>query len=182
MKSFIISLAVAVLASQSLSAQNTVSDTVKTDSLHFKNSWYIEFGGIRPLGVTINYERFLEGHPWGISVHAGIGGGIIPDIFTNDLNVYATIPIGISYNIPVSANKRSMIEVGGTYTYAPGLGEALWGVHQNNSFLQAVVSWRYESRSHTTQFRATLYPIVVNFSNGLNSLRPSLGFSIGKKF
>lgn len=183
MKSFIISIAIAALAAQSLSAQTAVTDTAKKDSLqHRKNSWYAEFLGASLLGTTFNYERFIEGHPWGLSVHAGIGGGIIPELFSDNVNAYAAIPLGVSYNIPVTRNKRGLIEIGGTYTFLPGLDVSSWGADQKRSIFLAVLSWRWESPAHLVQFRATIYPSTANFSDGLEGSKPWIGFSIGKKF
>jgi len=183
MKRMIITIAIAVLTAHNLSAQTTAAGTTQTDdSLQYKkNSWYIEFAGASLLGMTINYERFLGGHPWGFSVRAGIGGGIVPEIFTDKVDVYVVFPVGLSYNIPVSASKRNMIEVGGVFEYVSGLPANTFDTNTTH-FYQGVVSWRYESSSHRTQFRASIYPNIVTLDNGHTGLFPWVGFSIGQKF
>jgi opacity protein-like surface antigen len=185
MKSLITLVAVATLAMQSASAQNLTAEAEKPYDLQAKNSWYVEFGGAAALGISINYERFLEGHPWGISIHAGIGGGFYTNLFSTDdnLHFYGAIPVGVSYNVPVTPNKRNLIEIGATYSFMPGfnIGGNI-NADQALNLLQGQISWRFESATHTTHFRASLYPVVENTSNHASAIRPWIGFSIGKKF
>src|SRR5579863_8997389 len=107
MKKLIFVLAIAALSAQSLKAQTTAA---ADSTLNLKNSWYFEFAGASISGATFNYERFLSKTPGSFSIHAGIGGGIVPHIFDNGADVFAAFTGGLSYNIPVTKDKRGMIE------------------------------------------------------------------------
>ncbi|MFI5158959.1 MAG: hypothetical protein ACHQF4_08830 [Sphingobacteriales bacterium] len=180
MKKIIFLLAVTVITAQNLRAQDTTTRTVADSTLNFKNSWYIEFLGSSLLGITFNYERFLSKTPGGLSVHAGFGGGIIPHIFTSGADFYGTLNGGVSYNIPVTANKRGMIEIGGVYGWYSGAVLSQFG---DDSIISAdapagLLSWRHQSVKGNTQIRAT----IMTFVEPGGRLQPWIGFSVGQRF
>ncbi|MGZ3765066.1 MAG: hypothetical protein ACXVB0_10120 [Mucilaginibacter sp.] len=178
MKRLIILLAITVIAAQKLSAQNTAT-TVVADTV-LKNSWYFEFAGASISGVTINYERFFSKDPGGFSIHGGVGGGIVPHIFDSGADFFGSFTGGVSYNIPVSKDKKGMIEFGGIYSYYSGQILAQFG--DNNTLSAAVpallAGWRHQSASGKTQIRAT----VLAFFDQRAQVLPWVGFSIGRKF
>jgi len=177
MKKLIFLLAIAAFAAQSVKAQTTASvDT----TANLQNSWYFEFAGASLTGATFNYERFLSKTSGGLSIHAGVGGGLIPHIFDNGSDFFGVFTGGLSYNIPVTANKRGMIELGGIYTYYSGQVLAQFG---DNSTISASVpagllSWRHISESGKTQIRIT----GLAFVGPRGSVLPWVGFSIGRRF
>ncbi|HEY4327115.1 MAG TPA: hypothetical protein VGN20_24220 [Mucilaginibacter sp.] len=173
MKRLIFSIAIAVIIIRNASAQNTASQTMAADTVtNLKNAWYIEVAGASLIGVTFNYERFLSKKPGGLSVHAGFGGGVFT--LFDDGFVFGAVPAGISYNIPTSADKRQMIEIGGDYSLIFAEGD-------QSSFLSGIVSWRYETPSHNLIIRLTLMPIIRPIGEE-DSGGPWFGFSIGRRF
>ena len=173
MKTFIISLAILTLTAQSLRAQTTGSAAADSSNNQY-NSWYAEFGGQSLVGVTFNYERFLSKKPGGFSVHIGAGGGYLPDLFDDGIVLFGAFPAGISYNIPVTENKRQFIEVGASYSFL------LVPSDVNANLTSLNVSYRYQSPSGKFQLRATLTPLM--YSIGDNTAVPWLGFSLGRRF
>jgi hypothetical protein len=145
-------------------------------AMPFKNSFYVEFGGASLLGLTANYERFLSKQPGGFSVRAGLGGGYLPGIF-DDGQLFAALPLGISYNIPISRNKRNLIEIGGTYSFIYAGGD-----YDNTQFISPILGFRYESPLGKFQLRATLMPVLYSTVDKSIADIPWFGFSIGTKF
>jgi len=177
MKKLIFLLAIASFTAQNPKAQTTAPvDT----AAHLQNSWYFEFAGASLAGVTFNYERFLSKTPGGFSIHGGIGGGLIPHIFDNGADFFGAFTGGVSYNIPVTTNKRGMIELGGIYTYYSGQILSQFGDDSTigTGVPAALVSWRHLSASGKTQIRATLLGLIGPDGQVL----PWVGFSIGRRF
>lgn len=193
MKKLIFTLTFAVAASQCLYAQN--SSIAATDTtLKFKNYIFGEIAG-SSLGLTVNYERFLSKNPGGFSVRAGLGFGILPDTYAPSF--FASIPLGISYNFPVSKNKHDFFELGGSYTFISGSDDRTshnssllgfnfsysTGVDLRNIRIAGVVTgWRHTSASGKTQIRLYLMPVLVNVADHASSNVPDIGFSIGHRF
>jgi hypothetical protein len=177
MKKVIFLLAIAAFSAQGLKAQNT---TAADSALNLKNSWNFEFAGASLSGATFNYERFLSKTPGGFSIHGGIGGGIVPHIFDNGADVFAAFTGGVSYNIPVTTNKRGMLELGGIYTYYSGKILSQFGDDSTVGvgIPAALVGWRHLSASGKTQIRATWLALVG--PNG--EVQPWVGFSVGRRF
>ncbi|HWB26285.1 MAG TPA: hypothetical protein VG738_12430 [Chitinophagaceae bacterium] len=155
------------------STQAQSSASAEKDTTTKQNGWYVEVAGQSILGVTFNYEHYFSKKPGGLSVHIGFGGGYLPDIFDDGITVFGALPAGLSYNIPVSANKQHFIEVGGGYTYLFSNGGASLG--------SVTAGYRYVSPSGL-QIRATLMPAVFLLGNGGGGPLPWAGFSIGKRF
>jgi hypothetical protein len=179
MKKLIILLTIVVIAAQKLSAQNPAPAAV-ADTAVYQNSWYFEFAGASLTGVTFNYERFISKTPGRFSIHGGIGGGIIPHIFDNGADFFGAVTGGVSYNIPVTTDKRGMIELGGIYTYYSGEVLAQFGDNStiNTGIPAALVSWRHLSASGKTQIRITGLALIGPNGQAL----PWVGFSIGQRF
>jgi hypothetical protein len=177
MKKLIFLLAIASFTAQSIKAQTTApADT----TANLQNSWYFEFAGASITGATFNYERFLSKTAGGLSIHGGIGGGLIPHIFDNGSDFFGVFTGGISYNIPVTTNKRGMIELGGIYTYYSGQILSQFGDNSTygTGVPAALISWRHLSASGKTQIRATVLGLIGPRSQVL----PWVGFSIGRRF
>ncbi len=161
-----------------VSAQNAANVT-DTSVNTMQNGWYIEGAGQSILGVTFNYERYFSKKPGGLSVHVGFGGGYLPSIFEDGVTVFGAISAGLSYNIPVSANKQHFIEVGVGYAYLfGGTGSDAGG----GSLGSVNAGYRYISPSGKLQIRATLMPAVFLLSGGGGGPLPWAGFSIGRRF
>lgn len=178
MKKLIILLAITSISAQKLFAQNAVPP-VLTDTA-YQNSWYFEFAGASLTGATVNYERFLSKDPGGFSVHGGIGGGIIPHIFDSGADFFGSFTGGLSYNIPVSKDKKGMIELGVIYSYYSGKLLTQFGDNnmQSGSAPALLASWRHQSASGKTQIRAT----GMIFFDGNGHALPWIGFSVGRRF
>ena len=177
MKKLFFLLAITALSTQGLRAQTTVSaDTIAAR----QNSWYFEFAGASLTGVTFNYERFLSKTPGGLSIHGGIGGGIVPHIFDSGSDFFGAFTGGVSYNIPITKDKRAMIEVGGIYSYYSGKFFSEFGdsTTHGTGIPGALVSWRHLSVSGKTQIRASWFLFI----NAEGQVLPWVGFSIGRRF
>ncbi len=178
MKQVIFLLAIMVVTMQKLSAQNTAGTAVADTVLH--NSWYFEFAGASLSGATINYERFFSKDPGGLSIHGGVGGGIVPHIFDSGADFFGVLTGGLSYNIPVSKDKRGMIEFGGIYSYYSG---GLLRQFGDNNTVSAsapalLAGWRRQIGSGKTHIRITL----LAFFDQHVSVIPWVGFSVGRRF
>lgn len=170
-------LALLLMAAVCLPAFAQTTTTLATDTASaYKNSFYVEFGGAALLGITANYEKFLSKKPGGFSVRVGLGGGYAPALF-DDGTAFAALPLGISYNIPISANKRSCIEVGGTYSFIFAGGNK-----DNAQVVSPIMGYRYESPSGKFQLRCTVMPVLYSAVDNSFGVIPWFGFSIGTKF
>jgi len=177
MKKLFFLLAIAAFTAQNLKAQTTsAADT----TANLRNSWYFEFAGASLTGLTFNYERFLSKTPGGFSIRGGIGGGFIPHIFDSGADFFGAFTGGVSYNIPVTGNKRGMIEVGSIYTYYSGHILSQFGDDSNvgTGVPAALASWRHLSASGKTQIRATW----LAFISPDGWVQPWVGFSVGQRF
>jgi hypothetical protein len=157
--------------SDTLVAKNTISPLVK------KNSWFFELGGAG-LALTFNYERFLSKKPGGLSLRAGIGGGFV---VAGEGIGFLSLPLGVSYNLPVSKNKDHFIEFGANYTYITGgvIGEEESSGH--GAIISPEIGWRHINPKSGWMFKAVLIPVFVDAATG-DAIGPYAGFSFGKKF
>jgi len=175
MKKMLLSIMlVAAICAQAFAQPATTLNTDTTTI--YKNSFYVEVGGAALLGLTANYERFLSKKPGGFSMRIGLGGGYVPGIFDDGI-VFAALPLGLSYNIPISPNKRNFIEVGGTYSFIFAGGD-----DNNTQFISPIVGYRYESPSGKFHLRCTLMPVLYSAVDNSTADIPWFGFSIGTKF
>lgn len=184
MKKLIIPIAIFMIIQIHAKAQDSVKTNLPIPKHEIQgttnlkqNSWFFELGGASA-GLTINYERFLSKKPGGLSLRAGFGAGIIA---FGDVIAYGSLPLGASYNIPISKNKNHFIEVGGTYTFIAG---GLLGVEDGTGsfgFISPQIGWRYFSTQSGFQMRVTLIPFVS--SPVLDGpIGPFAGISLGKRF
>jgi hypothetical protein len=180
MKKLILLLTIASAATQGLFAQT--SSLTKPDSTLFQNYVFVEFGGAAFLGLSANYERFLSPGPGGLSIRAGIGAGVIPDIFGDNDKFYACIPLGISYSIPLSKKGHDLIEVGGTYTFLLGNTYYIETDENNGRLIMGSVGWRHTSASGKIQIRLTLSPYIYSVGDKETFNIPWIGFSVGHRF
>lgn len=176
MKKLTIILMLAIATQASAQNAGTENDTAVNT---MQNGWYIEAAGQSLIGVTFNYERYFSKKPGGLSLHVGLGGGYMPNIFEDGITLFGAIPAGLSYNIPVSANKQHFIEVGVGYAYLFG---GSGGDVSGGSLGSAIASYRYLSPSGKLQIRATLMPAVFLLGDGGGGPIPWIGFSIGRRF
>ena len=143
-----------------------------------KNAWFIELGG-SGIGLTANYERFFSKKPGGLSLRAGMGGAVL---FAGESVGFLSIPIGVSYNFPISKTKDHFLEVGGTYTFVTGgtIGEEDSGGH--GYVISPQIGWRHINPKSGWMFRATLIPVFIAPGPDGGAVGPWAGFSFGKKF
>lgn len=166
-------LSLTLICTSLLFAQDTSKAVIKTDSAYVKNAWYFEFAGASILGVTFNYERSFSKKPGGLCLRAGFGGGFIA-VF-DEVDFFAAIPFGLSYNIPVSPDKRHFIEIGGTYTTILEEGGNTYLISPN-------LGWRFMAAPKGVQLRATLIPYIFPTGEDEGGIGPWFGFSVGKRF
>lgn len=172
MKKYITFLVLAFACTYQAIAQTTTAYSTQ----HKPTGWYVEAAGQSIIGVTFNYEYYFSKKPGGFSLHAGFGGGYLPSLFSDKLTLFGAIPIGLSYNIPVSADKQHFIEVGTGYSM-------LFADGSSASLGFTVTGYRYQSSSGKIQVRATLYPaFFIMGHNGDTGALPWVGFSIGRRF
>jgi hypothetical protein len=152
-------------------AKKAISPLVK------KNSWFLELGGAG-VALTMNYERFFSKNPGGLSLRAGIGGGFA--IIGEGVG-FLSLPLGMSYNLPVSKNKEHFIEFGANYTYITGgiIGEEESSGHA--AIISPEIGWRHINPKSGWMLRAVLIPVFIDAGGG-GVEGPYAGFSFGKKF
>ena len=175
MKKLILTTVIVLIAGKSMFAQTSVSAKADT-AQQLQNSMYFELAGTSLLGVTFNYERFLSKKPGGLSVHAGFGGGMIPGIFDQNDQPFGAIPLGVSYNIPLSSDKHEFLEMGTNYTFILG------GADYSDKILSGVLSWRHLAGDGKMQIRVSVMPWVRSTVEESNLGFLWFGFSIGRRF
>ena len=144
--------------------------------LFYKNYKYIEIGGASFIGTTLNYERHLSQKPGGFSARFGLGGGFVPAIFNDDVQLFGVITAGMYYKIPMSANNSHFIEFGSTYSFISSKGDF------NTSLLTGSVAWRYEPLKSKLLLKTTFMPLVYSVQDKQVLGIPWVGFSIGTRF
>jgi hypothetical protein len=133
------------------------------------NSWYVELAGHSLIGMTLNYERFLSRKPGGFSVHAGIGGSYFFLGRESNFGVFS-LPVGISYNLPLTKENKDFVEFGGNFVSFSGV-----------SIIDGTISWRHQAKPRGLQTRLTIIPLFY-LMNEKQAAGPWFGFSIGKRF
>ncbi len=137
-----------------------------------KNDIYLELLG-NGIGASLNYERQLNNNP-SLGVRLGLG------YYSGTEQFRVSIPIGVNYLFKIGS-KKSFLDagIGGTWSEAAGLKEALAGVRDYNERIWSFVpSIGY--RRHTQgnlMWRASLTPVINKYR-----VMPWVGFSIGKRF
>ena len=163
---------------QDSSKTKLTDDSQQIYSKQRQNSLFIELGGSSP-AASINYERFLSRKPGGLSIRAGIGlGAYVPYG-----EFFSAIPLGISYNLPISKKKNEFLEVGGTYTI---LGGNFWTVKSTTTgspnLFAPQISYRYQWPKGNIHMRLTISPYFIAPGNEVMNGKWLFGFSLGKRF
>ena len=175
MKKLLYTSLVLIAAFNSAKAQtDKASDT---DSVSFdKNYRYIEIGGASFIGTSFNYERHLSATPSGVSVRFGVGGGFVPSIFSDDVQLFGVLTAGLAYKMSVSSNNAHFIEFGSTYSYIFSKGDF------NSSIIAGSVAWRNEPQKSKLLVKIVLMPVVYSITDKQALGIPWVGFSIGTRF
>ena len=176
MKHIMLLFIFAAIAVQTIVAQNTGKPVVGADTANqHQNAVYANIGGVAFFGATLNYERSFSKKPGGLSATAGFGIGTIPGLGENDDATLKVLPVGLSYNLPASANKRNFIELGALYTF-------VFIKDDNGQVVSPIAGWKYESASGRLQLRATLLLFVYSPTDHSSGAVPWISFGIGTKF
>ncbi len=178
MKKLILSVTLAVIISQTMFAQNAVATAAGSDTIkNPKNSIYVEVAGPTLFGASLNYERFFSKKPGGLSIKIGYGIGTAPGLGENNDATFNVLPVGLSYNLPVSQNRRSFIELGAEIIFVSSNDG-------NEQVVAPVAAWRWQTKSGAFQLRAGFLFFVSSPTPNDNSygLVPWPAISLGTKF
>ncbi len=175
MKKLFYTVLVLIITYNGVNAQTgKTSDT--DSSLFFKNFKYVEIGGASFIGTSFNYERHLSEKPSGFSMRVGLGGGFVPSLFSDDIQLFGVLAAGLYYKMSVSASNTHFIELGSTYSYIFSKGDF------NASIMSGSVAWRYEPQKSKLLLKAVFMPVVYSVTDNQVLGIPWFGFTIGSRF